>query len=319
MKRRGAPAELAHTKLWLLDGGLATELEHRGFDISGPLWSARVLREAPQAIEQVHYDYFAAGADFAISASYQASYTGYAASGLTDDETTALLRRSVSLARSARARYREDSLRSNDPQAQQRLERLRVAASVGPYGATLHDGSEYRGNYGLSVEKLIAFHERRFAILAESGADLLACETIPSLDEARALAQLLRNYPRQSAWMSFTSRDGVHTAEGAPLTECGRFLDSIANVVAIGVNCVDPNVVTRAIHELRAGTAKPIVVYPNSGEHWIASTGQWTGRAHRSQLAELTPEWISAGAQWIGGCCRTRPADIAEMARRMLR
>src|SRR5215207_4492617 len=169
-----------HADLWLLDGGLATELEHRGFDISGPLWSARVLREAPQAIEQVHYDYFAAGADFAISASYQASYAGYAASGLADDETAALLRRSVSLAQSARARYREDSRRSNDPQAQERLERLRVAASVGPYGATLHDGSEYRGNYGLTVEELIAFHERRFAILAESGADLLACETIPS-------------------------------------------------------------------------------------------------------------------------------------------
>jgi homocysteine S-methyltransferase len=277
------------------------------------------LREAPQAIEQVHYDYFAAGADFAISASYQASYAGYAALGLGNDETTALLRRSVSLAQSARARYREDSCRSDSPQPQERLERLRIAASVGPYGATLHDGSEYRGNYGLSVEELIAFHANRFAILAESDADLLACETIPSLDEARALAQLMRDYPRRSAWMSFTSPDGMRTAEGEPLIECARFLDSIANVAAIGVNCVDPTVVTRAIHEIRAGTAKPIVVYPNSGEHWIASTGQWAGTAHRSQLAELTPEWISAGAQWVGGCCRTRPADIAEIARQMPR
>lgn len=305
------PTTSALPGLRLLDGGLATELEHRGFDISGPLWSARLLREAPEAIEEIHYDYFAAGADCTISASYQASYTGFAAIGLTRAETTSLLLRSVSLAQSARARYRSESGKTDD--------RLLVAASVGPYGATLHDGSEYHGNYGLSVDALVAFHAERFGVLAGSGADLLACETIPSLDEARALAQLLRNHPARTAWMTFTSRDGVSNSHGEPLLDCSRMLDSMENVVAVGVNCVEPGVVTRAIQELRKGTAKSIVVYPNSGEHWDAVTREWTGAPHRSQLADWTSEWLSAGAQWIGGCCRTRPADIAEMARALQR
>ena len=296
---------------FLLDGGLATELEHRGVDISGPLWSASVLREAPEAIEQIHYDYFAAGAECAISASYQASYTGFAAIGLSAAETTALLKCSVSLAQSARSRFRKDSGKAND--------RLCVAASVGPYGATLHDGSEYRGDYGLSVKDLVEFHAERFAVLADSGADLLACETIPSLDEARAYAHLLQDHPNRPAWMTFTSRDGVRASHGEPLQECARFLDGINNVIAVGVNCVEPGIVTHAIQEIRKGTSKPIVVYPNSGEHWNAGTREWTGAPHRSQLADWTSDWLSAGAQWIGGCCRTRPADIAEMARQIQR
>ena len=200
--------------LIVLDGGLATELERRGYDISGSLWSARVLRESPEAIEQLHYDYYAAGACCAITASYQASYEGFAAVGLEEDETTALLRLSVELAKSARARYQLDH-----PEDRRRLY---VAASIGPYGATTHDGAEYRGDYGLSVEKLLAFHSRRFGILAATGADFLACETIPLLDEARALAALLAENPRTIAWMSFTSPDGVHTSHGEPLTECAR-------------------------------------------------------------------------------------------------
>ena len=234
----------------ILDGGLATELEQRGYDVSSSLWSARLLKTAPDAIEQLHYDYYSAGARCAISASYQASYEGFAALGLSADETTVLLRLSVELAQSARARWHRDH--ADDRR------KLYVAASVGPYGAILHDGSEYRGDYGLSVKELIEFHSRRFEVLATSGADFLACETLPVLDEARALAVLLARFPDALAWMSFTSPDGIQTSHGESLTECARILDRVPNVIAVGVNCVKPEIVGAAIGALKAGTSKAI-------------------------------------------------------------
>lgn len=292
-------------ELLILDGGLATELERRGHDVSSSLWSARLLKTAPEAIEQLHYDYFTAGARCAISASYQASYEGFAALGLGADETTALLRRSVELAQAARAPWRRDH------PADRR--KLYVAASVGPYGAILHDGAEYRGDYGLSVEELIAFHARRFEVLATSGADFLACETLPVLDEARALTTLLARYPDVLAWMSFTSADGIHTSHGEPLVECARFLDRVPNVIAVGVNCVKPEIVSDAIRALRAGTSKAIVVYPNSGEQWDGQAHHWNGSHGHGSLAELAPQWVNAGARMVGGCCRIGPREIAAL------
>lgn len=199
----------------LLDGGLATELEQRGLDISGALWSARVLVEAPDAIEQLHYDYFRAGAECTTSASYQASFEGFAAMGVGRADAATLFRRSVALAAAARARWANDAGRSASPRF--------IAASIGPFGATRHDGSEYHGNYGLSVAELRQFHAERLGVLAGAGADVLACETIPSLDEARALADLLRDYSGSPAWVSFTSPDGVHTAHGEPLSDALGF------------------------------------------------------------------------------------------------
>jgi homocysteine S-methyltransferase len=288
----------------ILDGGLATELEARGCDIAGVLWSARVLRSAPEAIEQLHYDYYAAGADCAITASYQASYEGFAGIGLDADETTRLLRLSVELARSARARYRRDH-------PEDRRELL-IAASVGPYGAILHDGSEYRGDYGLTAAELVEFHARRFEVLASAGADFLACETIPVLEEARALVQLLARHPGAQAWLSFTSPDGAHTPHGEPLVECARLVDDVPNVIAVGVNCVKPEIVCDAIRALAAGTGKPIVVYPNSGELWNAGDEAWHG-APGHGIAALAREWFNAGARHIGGCCRVGPGQIAQL------
>lgn len=289
----------------VLDGGLATELEKRGCDISGSLWSARVLRANPAAIEQLHYDYYAAGADCAITASYQASYEGFAAAGIGADETTELLRRSVGLAESARARYRRDYPADH--------RELLVAASVGPYGAISHDGAEYRGDYGRSVGELVEFHERRFEVLASSGADLLACETIPTLVEARALASLLERHPESSAWMSFTSKDGIRTSHGEPLADCARDLDGVPNLIAIGVNCVRPEIVADAIRTLKSGTTKPVVVYPNSGEQWDARSEGWCGSRDHDSLAALAPQWIDAGARLVGGCCRIGPDQIAAL------
>lgn len=293
----------------ILDGGLATELEARGCDISGSLWSARVLRTAPEAIGQLHYDYYTAGADCAITASYQASYEGFAGIGLDADETTRLLGLSVELARSARARYRQDHPEDS--------RELFVAASVGPYGAILHDGAEYRGDYGMTAAQLAAFHARRFEVLASAGADFLACETIPVLEEARAYVQLLARFPGAQAWLSFTSPDGVHTSHGEPLLECARLVDAVPNVFAVGVNCVRPEIVGDAIRALAAGTGKPIVVYPNSGERWNAGDEAWHG-APGHGLAALARRWADAGAHHIGGCCRVGPGQIAQLRAALL-
>ena len=291
----------------VLDGGLATELAARGYDISGALWSARLLRSAPEAIGQLHYDYYAAGARIAITASYQASYEGFAAAGIDAAETTRLLRVSVELARNARARYRRDH-------PDDRRE-LFVAASVGPYGAISHDGAEYRGDYGLPVDQLVDFHARRFGELATSGAEFLACETIPVLDEARAYVELLNRHAGARAWLSFTSPDGIHTSHGELLADCARLLDRVSNVIAVGVNCVKPEHVGAAIRALQAGTEKPIVVYPNSGETWDSRDESWRGVPGSETLAALVPGWIAAGARLVGGCCRVGPRDIAGMAR----
>ncbi len=295
----------------ILDGGLATELEARGCDISGPLWSARVLRTAPEAIEQLHYDYYAAGARIAITASYQASYEGFAAAGIDAAGTTRLLQLSVELARRARDRYRRDHPED--------LRKLLVAASVGPYGAISHDGAEYRGDYGLSVQELVDYHARRFGVLAAAGADLLACETIPVLDEARACALLLERHPGTRAWLSFTSPDGARTSHGEPLADCARLADAAAGVIAVGVNCVKPEIVGDAIRALKSGTGKPIVVYPNSGETWGAGSESWQGRPAGASLATLVPGWIAAGAGLVGGCCRVGPGEIAALAAAMPR
>jgi homocysteine S-methyltransferase len=292
--------DVSPRRLTVLDGGLATELNVRGFDLSDALWSARLLADAPAVIEDVHLDYYEAGADIAITASYQASHDGFAARGYSRDETDRLLQRSVALARSARDRFHAHRGRSDRT--------LLVAASVGPYGATLHDGSEYRGDYGLDEDALADFHRARLATLLGAGPDLLACETIPSLLEARAIARVLCEHSSSRAWITFTCRDGAHTSAGDAITECARVLDAVPQVVAIGVNCVDPALVTSLVRTMGRGTEKPIVIYPNSGEVWNAGAHCWEGTA--THFTNFLDEWIDAGAAWLGGCCRTTPADI---------
>jgi homocysteine S-methyltransferase len=296
----------------VLDGGLATELERRGHDLSDALWSARLLIDHPAAIEAVHTDYLAAGADCIIAATYQATIEGLTKRGLTEAKAEQVLRAGVELAVQTRDAFWE---------VQQSFHRLRplVAASVGPYGAFLANGAEYRGDYGLTESELAAFHRRRWNILAESPADLLACETIPSFAEARALVTLLRSTPTRTAWFSFSCRDGEHISDGTPLAAVAAYLDKVDQVVAVGVNCVQPRLVPALIQSLRDGTQKPIVVYPNSGETWDAAQRCWLpdSAATPRQFAEAADVWYTAGATLIGGCCRTTPAHIAQLRQRL--
>ena len=282
----------------VLDGGLATELEARGHDLSGPLWSARLLTDGPDAIVAAHLAYFRAGADVATTASYQASFPGFAAHGIPPDETAKLLRRSVALACSAR-----DALRDG--------RRRWVAASVGPYGAALADGSEYRGRYGLTVAELADWHRSRLEVLASAGADMLALETIPDMDEAEALVSALEGLAAP-AWLSY-SVDGSRTRAGQPLAEAFAVAASAPQIVGVGVNCCDPADVGPAIATARTVTGKPVIVYPNSGEGWDAARRRWTGRPQFSAAAAV--RWVAQGAAAVGGCCRVGPAEIAAVAR----
>jgi homocysteine S-methyltransferase len=300
-------AQLCRESLLVLDGGLATELERRGHDLSDSLWSARVLRDDPAAIEQVHYDYYAAGARVAITATYQVTYEGCAAQGLDAEATTALLRRSVDLACAARTRVQRERGRGAAGS-------LLVAASVGPYGAMRHDGSEYRGDYGIPAEALADFHRRRFGVLAASGADVLACETIPSLDETRVLLLVLREHPEARAWMTFTARDGNHIADGSPIAEAAELLDRESQVVAVGVNCVAPDLVPPLLESFGRHAGKPLVAYPNAGDAWDAVARAWIPAISHRPFASQVEGWVASGAVAVGGCCRTTPDDIRAIA-----
>ena len=279
----------------IADGGLATELEARGHDLSNGLWSARLLVEAPQEVTAVHTAFFRAGAMIATTASYQASFDGFADSGISRDDTVRLLRRSVELATTARDEVG--------------VAGRRVAASVGPYGAALADGSEYRGRYGLGVAQLEDWHRPRLEVLADAGADVLALETIPDVDEAEALVNLVQSLG-VPAWLSYTI-DGTRTRAGQPLADAFAVAVGVPEIVAVGVNCCAPDDVLPAIGQARE-TGKPVIVYPNSGERWDSARRAWVGPSRFS--ARLAVQWAAAGARVIGGCCRVRPADIAELA-----
>ncbi|MFI1971521.1 homocysteine S-methyltransferase [Streptomyces cinnamoneus] len=278
-----------------LDGGLSNQLAAQGCDLSDELWSARLLADDPRQIEAAHTAYARAGAQVLITSSYQATFEGFARRGLGWEEAAVLLRRSVTLARRAAGRVEQQ---------------VWVAASVGPYGAMLADGSEYRGRYGLSVAELERFHRPRVETLAEAGPDVLALETVPDADEAEALLRAVRGCG-VPVWLSY-SVAGEHTRAGQPLAEAFALAAGDEQVVAVGVNCCEPGDVERAVETAARVTGKPVVAYPNSGEGWDARERRWRG------LPTFDParvgRWTAAGARLVGGCCRVGPDRIAELA-----
>jgi homocysteine S-methyltransferase len=283
----------------VLDGGLGTELDRRGLDLRDPLWSARALVETPDAVRDVHAAYFAAGADVAISSSYQASFEALAAKGLSREESEGLFRRSVELAREAA-----------DGFAGPRF----VAASVGPYGAYLGNGAEYTGDYDLDEAGLVAFHRPRLEALAAAAPDVFAIETIPSIVEAAALVAALEAVPEVPAWMSFSCRDGSHLCDGSPFERAAAVASSSPSVVALGVNCTSPAHVTSLV-ALAARAGLPVVCYPNRGAFWDPVRKVWVDPPRQDPRPLLRPvEWRDAGARLIGGCCGTTPDDLAAMA-----
>jgi len=299
---------LDYQSVLVIDGALATELERRGYDLKHELWSAKILLEQPEAIQQLHYDYFKAGADCVITASYQATVAGFMKRGLNENEAIALIQKSVKLAIAARDEFwKEETNRTG-------RSKPFVAASVGPYGAFLADGSEYRGNYGLTEQELMDFHRPRMKALIEAGADILACETIPSLIEAQAIAKLLKEFPNATAWISFSARDEKHVSEGQVFADCVKVLEEYSQIIAIGINCTSPRFIPALIREAKQTTNKPVLVYPNSGERYDATKHDWDGQRIYESFGEEAKEWYDAGARLIGGCCRTTPEDIQVIA-----
>jgi S-methylmethionine-dependent homocysteine/selenocysteine methylase len=281
----------------VLDGGLSTELEARGHDVSSALWSARLLRDDPAAIVAAHAAFAEAGAQVATTASYQATLEGFEAAGVGWRQARALMERSVLLAREGQG----DGW---------------VAGSVGPYGAMLADGSEYTGAYvdEVDIRALRAFHRPRMEVLMQAGADVLACETVPAAAEAGALVAEAAHLGAP-IWLSLTTvldEDGVpRTRRGELAAEVYALLADVPEVIAVGVNCTAPAAIGPTVAAASIA-GKPIVVYPNSGEQWDAEGRRWTGSPGISPSD--VPAWVDAGARLVGGCCRVRPAHIAGVA-----
>ncbi|MGA5565912.1 homocysteine S-methyltransferase [Streptomyces platensis] len=284
----------------VLDGGLSNQLEAAGHDLSDALWSARLLAEEPEAVVRAHLAYYEAGAQVAITASYQATFEGFARRGIGAEQAAELLARSVELAREAAGRATAAGVTGP----------LYVAASAGPYGAMLADGSEYRGRYGLSVAELERFHRPRLEVLAAARPDVLALETVPDAEEARALLRAVRGLG-VPAYLSY-SVAGDRTRAGQPLTEAFAVAAEADEVIAVGVNCCTPDDADRAVRLAAEVTGRPVVVYPNSGERWDATARAWCGSPEFS--ADRVAAWTADGARLIGGCCRVGPEAIAELA-----
>lgn len=288
-------AEALGAGVLVLDGGLSNQLEAQGCDLSDALWSARLLADGPEQIEAAHTAYVRAGARVLITSSYQATFEGFARRGTGPEEAARLLARSVELARTA---------------AEGAGEEVWVAASVGPYGAMLADGSEYRGRYGLSVGALERFHRPRIEVLAGAAPDVLALETVPDAEEAEALLRAAEGCG-VPVWLSYTV-EGGRTRAGQDLAEAFAVAAGNEQVVAVGVNCCDPAEAGDAVELAVAVTGKPAVVYPNSGERWDARARGWQGDMAFDPAWAVG--WAEAGARLVGGCCRVGPATIGALA-----
>jgi len=283
----------------LLDGGLATQLEAQGCDIGNDLWSASVLQSNPEAIVAAHRSFLDAGAECLATASYQASREGFGKHGLSCDEADALMLLSVALAKRARRDAKSD---------------VAIAASLGPYGAMLHDGSEYVGNYGVSSGTLRDFHETRLKLFDDAGVDVLAFETIPSLQEAEVICDLLQDCTTPS-WVSFSCRDSKHISDGTLLSDAARLFAAHPTTVAVGINCTSPQHLPALLMEIRKSLSdKHILAYPNSGELYDVQSKSWRGTVTPGDCAAAARDWIAAGAKIIGGCCRMGPGHIKAMA-----
>jgi homocysteine S-methyltransferase len=294
----------------LLDGGLSNELEKAGFDLSHQLWSAKLIATASEAIIEAHLSYLKAGAQCIITSSYQATMPGLVAAGYNKSESEQLILKTVSLAETAIDRHLSSGYIGARPL---------VGASIGPYGAYLADGSEYRGDYGVSDQLLQDFHLPRIELLDKTSADLLACETIPSIQEVKVIAKILEGTEKPS-WISLSCKDGSHLNDGTPIEDCVSLLTEHPNVFAIGVNCTAPKYISSLISKIKSGAgSKKIVVYPNSGEIYNAQTKTWAQISDHEMFLKMSEEWLDLGADIIGGCCQIGPSQIASLSEQLSR
>jgi len=276
-----------------LDGGLSTALENNGNKLTTSLWTGELIRTDPAQITKAHLDFINAGAQIIITSSYQLSYTGCGARGWSEAETNQALIATTALAKKAVTESGKN---------------VKVAASVGPYGAALADGSEYKGNYGVSKSVLKDFHARRLELLIATSPDLLALETMPDTVEVEVLLELLSDCPIPF-WVSYSCKAGNQTSAGQSFAQAVAIAQ---DAIAVGINCTAPELITDLLRS--ANSKKPYVVYPNSGRIWDAVKKEWTGSEGVGFDEKLVSEWKAAGAQYIGGCCGIGPTEIEQLA-----
>ena len=294
-------------EIMVIDGSMSTALENMGLDLNHRLWTARALAENPEAVKQVHINYFRAGADCGITCSYQASIPGLISCGYSEEEAEALIRRSVELFLAARDEWWEQEGR-----AAGRVYPL-CLAGMGPYGAYLANGSEYTGAYEVSDEELCAFHKRRATLLHEAGADILLFETQPSLHEALLEARIAEEMGADY-WISFSCRDGKHNGKGEPVADCAAALSADhPHLKMIGVNCTKPEYIESLVRCLKGATELPIAVYPNSGEVYDPVTKTWTHAGGELDFGTYALRYMAAGARAVGGCCTTVEKHIRQV------
>lgn len=298
---------LENQKCFILDGALASEMERRGANLNDPMWSTKMLFESPELVRQISYDYYMAGADVSVSSTYQATFEGFQKKGLDEKEAIEIFQKSIELVKEAR-----DDFWAKSENQIGRAKPL-VAASIGPYGAYLADGSEYSGNYNLSVEELMDFHRKRMKTLIECEPDLIAFETIPNQNEVIALVNLISEFPKMTAWLSLSTKGTSLLADSTPFEEAIEIGNQSDQIIAIGVNCLPPENVLPLLKTAKGITSKPLLAYPNSGEKWDAKNHCWLPDAEKGDFGKLALDWYKAGARLIGGCCRTSMADIRKI------
>ena len=295
---------LSQPSFLILDGALATELEKKGANLNDPLWSAKVLLDQPELIKETHLQYLKSGADIISTSTYQATFQGFSLKGISKKNATALFQLSVHLANEARDIF--------TTQAEGKPLPL-IAGSIGPYGAFLADGSEYRGDYALDKNALKNFHQERVAVLIDSGVDMLLFETIPNLTEMQAILELLEESTHCPSIISFSCRDGK-LADGSSFEEAVWTAAQQCSIYAVGVNCLHPDMVAPLFRRLNDKINKPLLAYPNNGNLWDAHNKCWIGSGQNMEMEQLWPEWIRLGIKIIGGCCNTTPKDIQQLA-----
>lgn len=288
---------------FILDGGLSNALEQEGADLNHELWSAKLLMNDSTLIEKAHYNYYRVGANCVITSSYQATVEGFQKIGKSRKEGIELLQKTSQIANNARRKFIKEN-----PSSQ-----AYIAGSIGPYGAFLADGSEYRGDYNKSIDELISFHKERFDIIDATEIDFLACETIPCFDEVKAITTLLES-AKHKGWISCSCKDEKHLNDGTPISEIAKYLLEHTAVFALGVNCTKPEYISSLIKEIRKVNKEiKIVVYPNSGQVYHADTKTWSGISDPSHCSLMAKEWIELGASVVGGCCQMGYEHISSM------
>ena len=298
-----------HNGIMVIDGSMSTALERLGANLNHSLWTCKVLAEQPDLIRRVHADYFRAGADCGITASYQATIPGLMENGYTESEAEEIIRRSVRLLCEARQEWWDEEGKAAG------REWPLCLAGIGPYGAYLADGSEYRGNYAITDEELREFHRRRMEVMWEEKPDLFLIETIPSFREALICADLAESLGADY-WISFSCKDGTHINDGTPIADCARALGAAEHphLQILGVNCTDPRYIVSLIEELKGNTDLPIAVYPNSGDVYDPKTKSWKKAGAGMAFGAFASMYMKAGATAVGGCCTTVDEHIRQVA-----